>query len=217
LIGMAFRRRSRERYEYRTSADVTTGGLRWHRGTDRSRSSIINGTHARLRSLRVGAGFFLSPNAEPRADWKFKADDQTSALACGEANVSTMLPYDRTGDRQTESDAASVGVTRAFDPIERFENLLTLAARYPWSLVFDGDDDAFGFGRQACGGAAAIFHRYNGHGRYQPALKFFVRRAPSPGSFSSRLAAAVSVLIFVTAMLTSERSDPATFRQYAAA
>ena len=51
----------------------------------------------------------------------------------------------------------------------------------------------------------------------QPALNPLARRGRSLASFSSRLAAAVSALTFVTATLMSERSEPATFRQYAAA
>jgi tetratricopeptide (TPR) repeat protein len=64
-----------------------------------------------------------------------------------------MLPYDRTGDGETESHTARVGVASAFNPVEWLEDLLTLAPRNTGSLVFDGDDDALGFGDQAYGGA----------------------------------------------------------------
>jgi hypothetical protein len=64
-----------------------------------------------------------------------------------------MLPWDRTGDGETESHTARVGVASAFNPVEWLEDLLTLAPRNTGSLVFDGDDDALGFGDQAYGGA----------------------------------------------------------------
>ena len=69
-----------------------------------------------------------------------------------------MLPYYRTGDGETKADAARVRVARAFNPVERFKDLLTLAPWNTWSLVFDGDDGAIGFGDQAYGTTPAIFH-----------------------------------------------------------
>jgi len=47
---------------------------------------------------------------------------------------------------------------RVFNPVEWFEDLLTLAPRNTGSLVFDGDHDALGFGDQADGGASTILH-----------------------------------------------------------
>jgi hypothetical protein len=55
-----------------------------------------------------------------------------------------MCPYDRTGDGETESHAARVGVARAFTPVEWLENLLTPRNTLPF--VFHGDDDAFASG-----------------------------------------------------------------------
>jgi hypothetical protein len=52
---------------------------------------------------------------------------------------------------------------------------------------------------------------------YHPALNALARRGPSLGAASSRRAAVVSSLTFVNATLISDRSERATFRQYAAA
>ena len=76
----------------------------------------------------------------------------------GKADVATMLPYDRTGDGETESHTARVGIARTFNPVEWFKDLFTLAPRDTGSLVFDDDDDARGFGDQADGSASTIFH-----------------------------------------------------------
>src|ERR1700722_3924369 len=65
-------------------------------------------------------------------------------LQVAKADVSTILPYDRTGYCETESHTACIGVARAFNLVEWLKDLLALAPRNTRSLVFLDDDDALG-------------------------------------------------------------------------
>jgi hypothetical protein len=57
-------------------------------------------------------------------------------LRVAKADVSTMLPYDRTGHCETESHTACIGVARDFNLVEWLKDLLALAPRNARSLVF---------------------------------------------------------------------------------
>ena len=97
--------------------------------------SFIGVAQVELPGVAIWPDFFLIRRARSWAGGKLQTDAQTAALASGKGNVSTMLPYDRTGDCETESDTARVGVARVFNPVEWFEDLLTLAPRNTGSLV----------------------------------------------------------------------------------
>src|SRR5208337_835594 len=84
---------------------------------------------------------------------------QASALAAGEADLSAVLPYDRAGHGETESDTTGVRVPRALNSVEGFEDLLAFARWYSGSLVVDCYDDALGFGAQADSGAPPVLDR----------------------------------------------------------
>ena len=50
-----------------------------------------------------------------------------------------MLAGDRAGDGEAETDAAGLGVARALDAVERFEDLLAFAARNAGPAILDGE------------------------------------------------------------------------------
>jgi hypothetical protein len=79
-------------------------------------------------------------------------------LRVAKADVSTMLPYDRTGHCETESRTACIGVARDFNLVEWLKDLLALAPRNARSLVFHNDDDALGLGNQDYGSGPTILH-----------------------------------------------------------
>jgi hypothetical protein len=103
--------------------------------------------------LRIGLGALLIARIRLWPKRQFYADAQASTHAAGKADLSAMLPDDRTSYRETEPDAASVRVARIVNSVERFEDLLALTRWYSGSLVLDRYDDVLGFGAQADSGA----------------------------------------------------------------
>ena len=78
-------------------------------------------------------------------------DAQASALAIAEDDVSAMLPYDRAGDGEAESDASRLRVAGAANSVEGFEYLLSFAPRNSGSFVVDRNNDALAVGDQTYG------------------------------------------------------------------
>jgi hypothetical protein len=59
-----------------------------------------------------------------------------------------VLAGDRAGDGEAEADAAGLGVARALDAVERFEDLLAFAARNAGPAILDSEDDESALGFQ---------------------------------------------------------------------